>query len=116
MDIQKFQTIEPPIPKKLKEEESKKSEGSIILTSINVSKANKEKKQKKKVRKKCQYAGCRVKLKLTDVECRCNNRYCSKHRLPETHDCLHDYKKINMEEFCRQAGLGGGEVKKVTKI
>ncbi len=116
MDIQKFQAVKPPTPKKLKEKAAIIHEDLQTLSSTNVRKNKKEKKEKKKQRKSCQFAGCRVKLKLTDMECRCKNKYCSKHRLPESHECLYDYKNINMEEFCKQAGLGGGEVKKLTMI
>lgn len=109
MDIQKFQTIVPPTPEKLKEDASKISEKTTVSTSTNVRKKPKEKKQKKKSRKRCKFAGCRVKLKLTDTECRCKNKYCGKHRLPETHDCLYDYKSINSESL-QYAGLGGGKI------
>ena len=115
MDIQKFQTIVPPTPEKLKEDASKISEKTTISTSTNVIKKKKEKKQKKKSRKRCKFAGCRVKLKLTDTECRCKNIYCGKHRLPETHDCLYDYKSRKTESL-QYAGLGGGKFEKLTKI
>lgn len=36
---------------------------------------------------RCSAEGCNKKLKLTDMECRCKNKYCLKHRLPETHNC-----------------------------
>jgi predicted nucleic acid binding AN1-type Zn finger protein len=42
--------------------------------------------------KKCSNIGCSKKLTLTDLICRCGNTFCSTHRLPETHDCTHDYK------------------------
>lgn len=35
---------------------------------------------------------CNCKLKLTDLECRCGIKYCSKDRLPENHNCNFDYK------------------------
>lgn len=116
MDIQKFQTVKSPVPKKIQKGGDKISEGRKKNASTNVIKKKKEKKEKKKSRKRCQFAGCRVKLKLTDMECRCNNKYCTKHRLPESHECVYDYKNINMDEFCKTAGLGGGEVQKLTRI
>ena len=41
---------------------------------------------------KCNLEECNKKLQLTDFKCKCNNTYCSKHRLPETHKCTYDYK------------------------
>ncbi len=46
------------------------------------------KKPKKKSKKRCAHSDCRTKLKLTDMECRCKKRYCSKHRIPEVHECI----------------------------
>lgn len=46
---------------------------------------------------KCYYEECNRKLKLTDFKCRCDNTYCSFHRLPETHKCNYNYK-INSNE------------------
>ena len=43
--------------------------------------------------KKCQHEGCKIKLKLTDLNCRCEKRFCSIHRLPESHNCDYDFKK-----------------------
>ena len=41
---------------------------------------------------KCNLEECNKKLQLTDFKCKCNSTYCSKHRLPETHNCTFDYK------------------------
>jgi len=41
---------------------------------------------------KCTYKECNKKLKLTDLQCRCEIRFCTTHRLPETHECKYDYK------------------------
>lgn len=35
---------------------------------------------------------CRKKLTLTDLACRCKTRFCSTHRAPEEHACMHDFK------------------------
>jgi len=40
---------------------------------------------------RCNVVDCRKKLKLTDMECRCDKRFCSAHRLPETHKCSFDH-------------------------
>ena len=43
----------------------------------------------------CSLDGC--KKKLTNVEliikCVCGKSFCSKHRMPECHNCSHDYTK-----------------------
>jgi predicted nucleic acid binding AN1-type Zn finger protein len=35
---------------------------------------------------------CRKKLLLSDIECRCKQRFCAAHRAPEEHACSHDFK------------------------
>lgn len=36
---------------------------------------------------------CPKKLTLTDFECgKCKRRHCAAHRLPEQHDCGHDFR------------------------
>ncbi len=35
---------------------------------------------------------CRKKLLLSDIECRCKQRFCSAHRAPAEHACTHDFK------------------------
>ena len=67
-------------------------------------------------KKRCSFAGCKVKLKLSDVECRCKLKFCSKHRLPEQHQCSIDYKNLNNEAFIKKAGLEGLPDNKVIKI
>jgi len=45
------------------------------------------------VPKRCQAPFCKIKLNLSAFACRCSSYYCSKHRLPESHDCKHDFQK-----------------------
>jgi len=60
----------------------------------------------KKKRKRCSYEDCRKKLKLTDMNCKCEHRFCSKHRLPETHKCSWDPKcEAEMIIYKQKAGL-----------
>jgi AN1-type zinc finger and ubiquitin domain-containing protein 1 len=51
---------------------------------------------------KCSYAECNKKLKLTDLSCRCCERFCLSHRLPETHNCIYDYKTPGKELLNKQ--------------
>lgn len=46
---------------------------------------------------KCNLDTCNTKLKLYDMECRCKHKYCSEHRLPESHSCSFDYKKDKIQ-------------------
>jgi predicted nucleic acid binding AN1-type Zn finger protein len=43
------------------------------------------------VSNRCNAPDCKKKLKLTDMECRCEKRFCTTHRLPETHKCTFDH-------------------------
>lgn len=118
MDLQSFKAVPPPISPKLQETNAI-TNNIIHQSDIPNKKRQKEticKQDKKQKRKRCHFDGCRMKLKLTDLECRCINRYCSKHRLPESHECTHNYQKMDFEEFCKKVGLGGGEVRQVEKI
>jgi predicted nucleic acid binding AN1-type Zn finger protein len=36
---------------------------------------------------------CRHKLALTDFACRCGPKFCSAHRLPESHSCTFDFRE-----------------------
>ncbi len=51
---------------------------------------------------KCNLEECNKKLQLTDFKCKCNNIYCSKHRLPETHSCNYDYKTSGRDLLNKQ--------------
>jgi hypothetical protein len=80
-----------------------------------------KKKGKKKKRKSEKHPGkycviCDKKLKITSTKCRCGNKYCSLHRLPEDHLCSFDYKISDHKLYERTHGLGGGLFNKVLKI
>ena len=56
---------------------------------------------KKCTKLRCSFPGCKKKLSiLNQYKCRCDLMYCSKHKLPESHDCSYDYKsdKIKLEK------------------
>jgi len=65
---------------------------------------------------RCNHKGCKKKLTLTDFKCKCNKKFCPKHRLPEQHNCNFDFKKYNKDEFIKKNGLGGGQFKKVETL
>jgi len=70
-------------------------------------KKRKEKRKKDKHKKtRCSFEGCRKKLKLTDMPCRCQQLYCQKHRLPESHICSWNPKCADeMQKYVKTACL-----------
>ena len=40
---------------------------------------------------RCSFSTCKTKLKLFDMGCKCEKRFCMKHRFPEEHNCDYDY-------------------------
>ena len=54
--------------------------------------------------KRCAFECCKQKLKLTDMPCVCENIFCIKHRLPEYHNCTHNFKekKIVLEKVVHE--------------
>ena len=42
--------------------------------------------------RRCQQPNCKKKINFTDFKCKCENYYCSIHRLPEQHGCSFDFK------------------------
>uniref|UniRef100_A0A6C0DRX6 AN1-type domain-containing protein n=1 Tax=viral metagenome TaxID=1070528 RepID=A0A6C0DRX6_9ZZZZ len=50
---------------------------------------------KKTPSNRCECSGCKAKLNLADITCKCGARYCSKHRYPEDHKCTFDYKAVS---------------------
>ncbi len=81
-----------------------------------IKKEKKIKKKHKKSKKRCNFVGCKKKLKLTDMDCGCGFVFCSKHRLPENHQCLQDLKEKGKKKYNETVILGGGEIKKIEKI
>lgn len=47
----------------------------------------------------CSLKECKKKLKIVDMKCRCEMRFCGIHRLPETHNCDYDFKKKGREDL-----------------
>ena len=45
-----------------------------------------------KPQKRCGHSECKRKLLLTDLTCKCGQKFCMSHRMPEAHTCAHDYK------------------------
>ncbi len=48
-------------------------------------------------KQRCNAIKCVKSIEIINFKCRCNNIYCSMHRLPETHDCSYNFKKTNTD-------------------
>lgn len=51
---------------------------------------------------RCQHPECKKKLSLLQQEynaCRCQKKFCDKHRLPEHHPCTFDHKVEGRESL-----------------
>ena len=46
----------------------------------------------------CNFEHCNRKIKLTDFPCKCDKIFCKIHRLPETHNCVYNYKENDVEK------------------
>ena len=66
--------------------------------------------------KRCCAADCKRKLMLTDCDCRCGQRYCSQHRLPETHSCGFDFKSLGQTQLTQQLVKVAGHESKLERI
>ena len=77
-----------------------------IKTENKQCEKNKGIDKKKKKKNRCSLKGCKRKLKLTNMACRCKNRYCDKHRLPESHNCKWDPRSsVEIENYKKNCCL-----------
>lgn len=52
----------------------------------------KEEKPVQENKERCWF--CKRKCGINGIECKCGYVYCSKHRLPESHECQFDHKEL----------------------
>ena len=75
--------------------------GSEICIQQDQKKESVLKKDQKPVshkgRKYCALDKCNRRLTLTDMACRCEKIFCTKHRIPEAHACQFNYKAVVKE-------------------
>lgn len=64
--------------------------------------------------KKCECVGCKSKLMLTDIKCKCEKFFCSRHRYADDHKCGFDYKSDGINNLKKQLVCVSGE--KLEKI
>jgi len=76
-----------------------------------------EKKEKKKSKKKnrCAFEGCKKKLHIAAVMCKCKKRFCGIHRPQERHQCP-VIKTLDKDKLMQKCGLGGGTFSKLEVI
>jgi len=87
------------------EQDLSNMENNKIKKSL-IKEKKREKKKKKSKKNRCFLKGCGKKLKLTDMACRCQNRYCQKHRLPESHTCSWNPRSADeMQQYVKAACL-----------
>jgi predicted nucleic acid binding AN1-type Zn finger protein len=55
-----------------------------------------------KKKNRCPVKNCSKKLKLTDTLCRCQLKFCGKHRLPENHSCDFDFKTTGKDQLKKE--------------
>ena len=115
--------LPPPLKKVLSAEGKKLLIQSMAIIDEDNNENNNEKtvvkKKKKKSKKRCWFDGCRTKLKLTDMECKCKHKFCGKHRMMESHDCEYlkmTSPKTQYKKRGKMEGLGGGNFKKIDKF
>jgi len=59
----------------------------------------KAKRRRKKNR--CPVDGCGKRLGLLDITCKCEQKFCMKHRHPEEHNCDYDFKRNGREKLAK---------------
>ena len=70
-----------------------------LTSSLTVSTSNIEKVAEKPKSTRCSHTDCKKKLMLTDLTCKCGQRYCIGHRFPEIHSCKFDYKASGLSHL-----------------
>ena len=82
-------------------------------TGDSLDKMKKPKRKKKKISKKrCNMEGCRIKLGLCSVDCKCGMKFCPKHFQSYSHNCTFDYQA----EYRRRLDKSFGEKVEFAKI
>ena len=88
---------------------------TVTMLSTTKIVEKKEKKTKKKKKNRCAFEGCKKKLNLATVTCKCNKRFCGIHRQRERHNC-EMIQSLNKDELMQKCGLGGGIFRKLEVI
>eukprot|EP01128_Nolandella_sp_AFSM9_P000462 TRINITY_DN1061_c0_g2_i1.p1 TRINITY_DN1061_c0_g2~~TRINITY_DN1061_c0_g2_i1.p1 ORF type:complete len:118 (-),score=35.56 TRINITY_DN1061_c0_g2_i1:131-484(-) len=89
------------------------SSPSLTVATPDEPVVRKKKKTKKATR--CGADGCRKRLELTDLTCRCNITFCGLHCGASDHNCSFDYRAKASAELEKQNGYRAAP-SKVIKI
>jgi len=60
-------------------------------------KSKKSKKAKKSTKKRCNLVGCNHKLSIVTWACKCGKKYCSVHKMANSHSCDFDWRGDQIE-------------------
>ena len=100
------------IDKKVNTEIKSPQLGNTDNKENNKKKNKKTKKRKIKEPSRCQFDGCKKKLGLVKINCKCTLYFCPKHRT--NHNCTYDYKNNNKKN--QNLIEGNSNFKKIDKI
>jgi len=84
-------------------------------TSLKIQKKEKKEKKKRKNKNRCAFEGCKKKLHIAAVTCKCDKRFCGIHRPQERHLCP-IIKTLDKDKLMQKCGLGGGTFSKLEVI
>ena len=79
----------------------------MMASEVCIQNEEKQKPVQKEGKKQAHYKGrnycacntCDKRLKLTDMTCRCEKVFCSKHRIPEAHACTFNYRAVGKTQI-----------------
>jgi hypothetical protein len=49
----------------------------------------------------CEFSGCKKKLMLSDMACKCQKTFCGLHRHSEGHNCTFDFKGDHVKNLLK---------------
>lgn len=64
----------------------------------------------------CNHIGCKKKLKSVELlfaKCKCEKYFCSKHRLPELHDCRYDHKNVDKDSVIKELRCVADKIERI---
>lgn len=74
-------------------DQAQQTEQKAQQTEQQTEQKEQQKAQQKEQKVRCPVEGCNKKLGLVDFKCKCQNTYCAKHRVPDTHACSYDFRQ-----------------------
>ena len=98
--------------------EDNKKNNEIDSENINLSiKKNSPKNiklpKKKKKKNRCSHPDCKRKLGIVDWNCKCNLKFCNKHRFPCDHNCTYDWYNDKKNILDKELMEGKCDFKKI---